>query len=312
MPEKILIVDDDVNALAALTRRLRNSYDVRLANGAESALRFLIEDGPFAAVVSDMHMPGVDGATLLRELRRLAPDTMRIMLTGCGKRETAVRAINDAAVFRFLTKPCNAGMLETALKDAVAEFDISVQRRKLEGDLRSLAYTDELTGLENRRRFFEHGHIEWRRARRYHGPLSVALFDVDHFKLVNDTLGHDAGDMVLRHVAHALKEGVRTDDMICRYGGEEFAALFLQADGAKAAEIAQRICNGVAARTASGELPMLCVTMSAGVATITDADATLSDLLARADGALYLAKRNGRNRVEMATGFAIPAGGGTA
>ncbi len=165
-----------------------------------------------------------------------------------------------------------------------------------------LAVTDGLTGLSNRRHFFERFDEEIDRARRYGSNLSLLMLDIDHFKQVNDTYGHPAGDMVLAEVARLLNANIRTSDIIGRYGGEEFAILIPAMSVSEAAQAAEKLRVVIEVNDIALEGPPLNVTISAGVADISsvieDTKASPKDALIRAaDRALYRAKNEGRNRV---------------
>ena len=162
-----------------------------------------------------------------------------------------------------------------------------------------IAVTDELSGLYSRRYFETRFAEEWERSRRYGAPLSVALFDLDHFKKLNDTLGHGAGDAAIRRFGEILKAAVRSSDLACRYGGEEFAVLFPETAARSALAVADRVRRNVEREPfVSGE-PFR-VTVSAGVADTQDLDSEdRHALLVRADQALYYAKDSGRNRARL-------------
>jgi diguanylate cyclase (GGDEF)-like protein len=174
--------------------------------------------------------------------------------------------------------------------------------RERELKLERLSRTDALTGLTNRRRFLEVCEYELGRARRYGTHLSVIIVDLDHFKKVNDTRGHLAGDRTLAAVAGVLAHTLRDVDTAARYGGEEFAVLLPDTDAAGAAEVATRCLRRIAKTPFdAGEGPSLSVTASMGVAAFPDAAvARIEDLLRRADEALYRAKEGGRNQVVVA------------
>jgi len=174
--------------------------------------------------------------------------------------------------------------------------------RERELKLEQLSRTDALTGLTNRRRFLELCEHELGRARRYGSSFAVVLVDLDHFKKVNDTRGHLAGDRTLAAVAQVLAQSLRDVDTAARYGGEEFALLLPDTDAAGAAEVANRCLRRIAKTPIdAGEGPSLTVTASMGVAAFPDASvARIEDLLRRADEALYRAKEEGRNRVVVA------------
>ena len=162
-----------------------------------------------------------------------------------------------------------------------------------------IAVTDELSGLFSRRYFETRFGEEWARHRRYGAPLSVALFDLDHFKRLNDTLGHRAGDMAIRRFGEILRAAVRSTDLACRYGGEEFAVLFPETAARSALAVADRVRRNVEREPFAAERPFR-VTVSAGVADTHDLSGEdRHELLVRADKALYFAKDTGRNRARL-------------
>jgi len=180
---------------------------------------------------------------------------------------------------------------------AVATIRDITERKATEARLRELATTDSLTGLCNRRRFMELAEREFVRSRRYQGALTMLMMDIDHFKRVNDTHGHDVGDEVLRELARISRAALREPDVLGRLGGEEFGVLLPETDAGAALEVAERLRRAIEdapMATAVGEMR---ITVSIGAAT-SDADAdSVATLLKRADVALYAAKEAGRNRV---------------
>lgn len=177
--------------------------------------------------------------------------------------------------------------------------DITKRKRMLE-DLRYLATTDGLTGVYNRRHFLELCERELNRARRYPQKMTLLMLDADHFKKVNDAHGHAAGDEVLCTLTRLCRSNVREVDLIGRMGGEEFAILLPQTGLSAATEIAERLRNAIAQTT----LPlmdgqMLRFTVSIGVCSLAAGAKTIDEFLKAADQALYTAKHNGRNRVEV-------------
>lgn len=196
--------------------------------------------------------------------------------------------------------PDGLGEAEVALAAAVAsQGGLALEGARLLREVSRLAEVDDLTGLPNRRRLLTLGEQELAVAARYGRPLSVCLLDIDHFKEVNDTLGHAAGDEVLREVARRLASELRTPDLLGRYGGEEFLALLPETPDAR--ELAERLRAAVAARPVVSRAGTISVTVSAGVAARLPGDASLPTLVERADAALYEAKRAGRNRVASAS-----------
>ncbi len=299
MSSKVLIVDDDPNVLSGFRRHLRNRFTIHTVCNGEEALRALEGEGPFAVIVADMRMPGMSGVQLLGEFVRRAPDTSRIMLTGCGEQETAKEAVNEGNIFRFLTKPCPPETLANVIEEAIEEHIRIVQEREHIIELQESALTDELTGVGNRRHFLELARHEVRRARRSGKPLSAVMLDADYFKKVNDSFGHQAGDEVLRMLARICGESLRESDVLGRYGGEEFAILFPETGVIKAKDVAERIRKAVAAEVVETEDGPVRITVSMGVASGMGKDVEIGAILERADAALYVAKENGRDRVEM-------------
>ena len=171
---------------------------------------------------------------------------------------------------------------------------------EMEAVLRSLATIDELTGIPNRRHFLELTARGLAQAKRHRRPVAMVIFDLDRFKLVNDTYGHQAGDALLRAIAHAAAAGVRTGDVIGRFGGEEFAVFLADADRAGAAAFAERLRAAIAGARVEWRGRTLRATASVGVVTVTgDAAPTLDQLIAAADRAQYGAKARGGDAVEV-------------
>jgi diguanylate cyclase (GGDEF)-like protein len=174
--------------------------------------------------------------------------------------------------------------------------------------LRQLATRDQLTGMLNRRELDRILMEESERAQRFGHSLALIMVDIDHFKSVNDTHGHPAGDAVLRRVAQRLTAQVRTVDRIARYGGEEFALVLVQTDRRAALEVASRIVATVAAQPVpidgGRELPL---TVSAGLAVLPADAKHVEQLISAADRALYAAKKGGRNRVVAFHELSLPA-----
>ncbi len=170
-------------------------------------------------------------------------------------------------------------------------------RRTLEEELRRLATTDSLTGASNRRHFLELASAELKRSRRYGAPLAVLMLDIDHFKQVNDSFGHDAGDEVLKKLVDCCLQTLRSSDLFGRFGGEEFAALLPETSEQAALQTCERLCqelSGLRIRTHRGEVR---ITVSIGLTMLTGSDQDFDSLLKRADNALYEAKNAGRNLI---------------
>lgn len=178
--------------------------------------------------------------------------------------------------------------------------DVSECKRMMD-ELKRMAATDELTGVLNRRQFQLVADQEMRRANRHPLNLSVLAFDLDRFKAINDTYGHLAGDAVLKAFAGLLQEELRDSDVVCRYGGEEFIALLINADATGAVDVAERIRERWAAVSTRYDQNEITTTVSIGVTEIGPDDSQITEAIRRADAAMYDAKNQGRNQVQVQT-----------
>lgn len=188
------------------------------------------------------------------------------------------------------------------LETLAATAAIAIQNARLFNQVQELATLDALTGVANRRHFFDLARREVERAERYHHPLSLLMIDVDHFKQFNDTYGHVAGDQALRAIAARLRDNLRENDSIGRFGGEEFLVLLPETGSEQALQVAERLRGAIGARPITTDEGEVGVTVSIGVASCAGARQPLSveQLLKRADDALYVAKRRGRNQIQVA------------
>jgi len=183
----------------------------------------------------------------------------------------------------------------------IASYTDITERKRMEEELRRLATTDPLTGVNNRRRYSEISERELTRCKRYQHPLCVLMLDADHFKAVNDTYGHEAGDRVLKSLADACVKELRDVDVLGRFGGEEFTVTLPETTLATALEAAERLRVALAqTRVALDDGQEISFTVSIGASALKEQDETLADILNRADAALYTAKEEGRNRVVAA------------
>lgn len=178
-----------------------------------------------------------------------------------------------------------------------SQVAVAIENARLFDEVQQLAITDGLTGLYNRRYFMELAQSEFERARRYKRHLSAMMFDIDHFKKVNDNCGHPFGDMVLQKIAGLCKEKLREADPIARYGGEEFVALIVEAGSKHAKMVGERLRSEVEKMVTQHEKGEIRVTVSVGIAEMNNDTPTIESLIARADQALYVAKHKGRNSV---------------
>ena len=183
-------------------------------------------------------------------------------------------------------------VLETLATHAAA----AIEAARLHGRTEELAQTDALTGLANRRRLDDDLAVECGRSVRYGRPLALVMFDVDHFKSLNDTFGHVRGDEILQELADAVRAAVRATDTVYRYGGEEFAVLARETDAEHATVLAERLRSRIE-RHFSARKSLRPITASFGVGTVPPTECVPERIVAQADSALYRAKADGRNRV---------------
>jgi diguanylate cyclase (GGDEF)-like protein len=247
-------------------------------------------------------MPVFDGMKFLalRATRAELAHIPVIMLTA--ERDSERKAeILDRGASDYVTKPFNEKELIARVRVHHRVKALQDQLREANVRLESLAVTDGLTGLFNRRHFDRLLVGEVQRTLRYKVPLVVLLLDLDHFKQVNDTYGHPAGDLVLKNVSRVLSAGVRSTDFVARFGGEEMAVILTQTGLPAAAEVAERLRAQIAATPHDCQGTTLYKTASFGLAAFDGAGTPVSpeELLTRADQALYRAKHSGRNRVEV-------------
>lgn len=289
--------------LEATLQRL--GHDVVAVGDGSAALDVLLgDDGPTMAVL-DWVMPGADGLAICQAVReRSAKYVYLILLTAKDKSEDMVAGLASGAD-DFLTKPCHASELQARVRSGVRVLELQERLRRAEDALGGEAARDHLTGLWNRRTILDHLHRELRRAAHEHRPFAIVLADLDRFNVVNDTHGQAAGDDVLREAARRIRSAMRDYDLIGRYGGEEFLLLLPGCDGTSAAQVAERVRTGFAAKAVRiGEVDLI-VSVSLGAAWTTSGGVGQSLLIQAADEALSKAKSLGRNRVEV--GAASPS-----
>jgi diguanylate cyclase (GGDEF)-like protein len=179
------------------------------------------------------------------------------------------------------------------------QVSTSLERARLFQEVQNLAITDPLTGLHNRRSLYELGKIEFARADRFHRPYSCLMLDIDHFKQINDSHGHHAGDLVLQEFARLCRKSVRDIDLVGRYGGEELLILMPETSIERAINVAERLRLNVAGYPIPSAGAEITITASIGVAARDENTPDLETLIARADQAMYIAKHRGRNRVAV-------------
>jgi diguanylate cyclase (GGDEF)-like protein len=307
---KILVADDDPVSRLMLSRLLgKQDCEVVVATNGVDAWQILQQggDAPKLAIL-DWMMPGLDGLEVCRRIRsQNGSYTYALLLTSRHEKRDILSGL-AAGADDYLTKPVDPAELKARLD--VGHRILDLQDRLLRAyEARNFEAThDQLTGLWNRPAILQQFHTEWERSRREGTDVAVLLADVDHFKLVNDTHGHLAGDAVLRQDAVRMKVALRPYDAIGRYGGEEFLLIVPNCDASQALTVAERMRSSVShgAIDVPGGSEAVSVSISIGAAAVCAESAGTEDAaLQAADSALYRAKQCGRNRTEVIS--CIPA-----
>lgn len=278
----LLIVDDDPDMLS-ISSELLKDYQVFTESSPLRALEILKEK-KIALILSDYQMPEMNGIDFLKKCLEIQPQAKRVLVSAFIDLVHSDQIWNEARVHRVLTKPYKAEALFEVVETAMLEFSIEEENDRL----RKLALIDSVTGIANQRFFWERLRSELNRAKRFHRPLSLAIFDVDGFKEINDSAGHLKGDATLKRVAELLTQEFRHMDIIARYGGDEFAAILLEIEGPQAAIIAKRARDKIF--QVSG------ISLSGGVSSYPEC-ATEKELVEFADAKLIQVKKMSKGQV---------------
>lgn len=284
-----MVVDDDEMIRKLLDKRLKASgFEVNLFESAVAALPEVSEIKP-DLIIMDVNMPGKDGYSACKEVSRDFPEIPVIFLTASGGVEDKIIGFESGGQ-DYISKPFHFEELLARINVALKLNEKRIKAVRDAEAYKNLSITDPLTQVSNRRYFDIKFKEELERASRTGYLLSCLMIDIDKFKKINDTYGHQTGDEVLKKVAATIKESIRAVDFVSRYGGEEFIVILSQTDLNGAAQMAERI------RIAISNIklpPIEKITASIGAAT-----GNSKEIVSNADSALYKAKQNGRNRVE--------------
>ena len=327
----VLVVDDEPGNLIVLRSVLGRDHRLLEAHSGAEALEMLSRYEDIAMIVSDQRMPGMTGVEMLEQTREVAPDAVRIIVTGFADIDAVIDAVNRAHIYRFVVKPFDRRDFRLTVRRALEAraMDLELQRYyhsleqmveqrtrelvELTERLKQISITDPLTGLHNRRFLLDTIEADVATCRRRleetddlsavpeDASLVFLLLDLDHFKKVNDTWGHDAGDRALEQMAEILRQQCRSSDILVRWGGEEFLIVHRFRGRDKAAILAERLRDSVAKHAFDlGHDATCACTCSIGFAPfpfVLDQPKGLSwqQVVSLADQALYLAKRGGRD-----------------
>ena len=296
---RVAVIDDNPTSYERTLKALAGDQTVEVLSRPDEAV-FRAAEGNYDLIVLSLGLDVPDPLRLCAQLRAIdRTRTIPILLVASEGQEPAILRAVEIGVNDYVLRPLDGHEL-------LARARTQVRRHRMNETLRSsvhqtmrMAVKDQLTGLSNRRHFDRHGTALFEKARETGADLALVMLDIDHFKAINDTHGHAIGDEVLIEFANRLGRNVRSKDMACRLGGEEFVVAMPGTDLELAFVVADRMRREVAMHpfVARGGAEQLSVTTSAGVAIVGDGDASLADTLARADAALYNAKQNGRDQV---------------
>ena len=304
---RILIIEDS-KSQADLTRDFleRNDYEVEWAADGVSGIK-AIKTASFDVILLDLVLPDMSGNDICRWVK-INYDTKGIpiiMLTVKSSLDDKVSSL-EAGADGYLAKPYSEVELNVtiyaALRTKALQDELKQRNKQMEGlltEVEFLAITDPLTGLHNRRFFDTVLKKELTEGKRYGQKVTCLMLDIDHFKRINDTYGHETGDTVLKEVASSLKSLLREVDTIARWGGEEFIVMMPHTDINGALVPGSRILKSIADMTFA-KIPGVRITVSIGLACTGETQNTPDILVNAADLALYEAKRKGRNRIEVA------------
>lgn len=301
----ILLVDDDESNLKLLEAMLfSNDYVVRSATGGREALASVEEQLP-DLILLDIMMPDIDGFEVMRRLKA-SPRTCLIpiiLITALKDRDLRIKSLDEGGT-EFLSKPVERAELLIRVKNVlkVKEYQdfLLSHNATLDERIQWLAHFDALTGLPNRALINDRANFAIRMARRRHVQLAIMYLDLDHFKNVNDSLGHDIGDKLLKKMAECLKSLVREQDTLSRQGGDEFILVLPDTNANGAARLAERLLEAVAQRFQVDQY-VLSITTSIGISMFPDNGEDFESLCKNADIAMYRAKSDGRNSYQFFT-----------
>ncbi|MGC2194915.1 MAG: diguanylate cyclase [Terriglobales bacterium] len=297
---RVLVAEDDPMFRRILKSWLETwGYQVTIAEDGEKAWDILQQETQPELLILDWIMPGIDGAELCHRIRarQRTPYQYILLVTAKDDTEDVVAGL-EAGADDYLTKPFERNELRARLRVGRRILMLQAGLIQAREDLRFQATHDALTGIWNRRALLDLLQREIERASRSQTSTGLLMLDLDHFKEVNDTHGHLAGDAVLREMARRVTQVIRSYDLVGRHGGEEFLVVLPGCDPQQTLQSAERIRSVVAAHPVIVDYSEIHVTISVG-ATATTANASEQEILAIADTALYQAKNAGRNRTVL-------------
>ncbi|GAA6172773.1 hypothetical protein NBRC116592_24430 [Colwellia sp. KU-HH00111] len=317
--QEILVVDDEIEIIKSLRRQFMRYYHVNIANSGQEALEIL-KNKPIKVIISDQRMPDMNGSEFLSHVEKHYPDSIRMLLTGFADINAVIQAVNEGHIFRYVTKPWNPIELDSIVGEAFERYNIIEKNRDLLEQLQSanatleervrqrtielekaneklnqIATHDHLTGLANRALFQEQLDLCLASAKRNKKLVAVFFLDLDGFKAVNDTYGHDIGDKLLQQVSTRIKNLIRAEDVLARIGGDEFSLLTSNlVDKADVKRISHAIIHAIS-EIFELDGHQCKIGVSIGISFYPEHAEDATSLLKKADEAMYAIKKSGKN-----------------
>ncbi len=300
----VLLAEDDRLTKRLLERTLlKAGYEVTSVSNGHEALE-IFNDKFFPIILTDWMMPEMDGLQLCKSIRENKHSSGYVFIVIFTSKESTsdIVAGLEAGADDFLTKPVNDAELIARLNTGKRILELEKSLKDANEKIKMLSISDALTASYNRGYLSERLPMELKRARRYGFPFSIVMYDIDFFKKVNDTYGHQAGDQVLKESAACVKESIRDDiDWVARYGGEEFLVVLPETNIDGACIVAERLRNTISELQINAKENLIHITASFGVAGFDrispDEEITSEAIINKVDECLYTSKREGRNRV---------------
>ncbi len=296
---RILIVDDRKASYERIATTLSNEHTVDIETNPSEAL-FHAAEGNYDLLIVSLGLQNFDALRLCSQVRSLER-TRNVPILAVSEADNNARLVRglEIGINDYLIRPVDKNEMLARVRTQIKKKRYAERLRDNVQKSAEMAITDGLTGLFNRRYMEMHLASLVEQAASRGKPIAVLIIDIDHFKAVNDTYGHDAGDEVLREFALRIRKAIRNIDLACRYGGEEFVIVMPETDVAVATMVAERLRRRIATEPFAIEqgARQLTVTISIGLAALADANDNAAAILKRADTALYRAKNEGRNRV---------------
>ncbi|WP_428608729.1 EAL domain-containing response regulator [Sedimenticola sp.] len=312
MTERILLVDDEPFILSGYRRGLGKQFTIDTATSGTEALEMFGPEGssPYAVVVSDMRMPEMDGVELLERLAVSHPEAIRIMLTGNSDQQTAINAVNQGHVFKFLSKPCAAADLKVALEEALERYRSERERERiakqdavkvqhLSAKLIHQTRHDILTGLANRHAFELRLKNSLESAKQEGRQHIFCFIDIDHFHRINDACGYTAGDELLRQLGGLLSHHRRSGDLAARLGSDQFGLILSDCNLQDGQQIIHTLHEQMKQHVFHWEESSYDLSVSIGLVPVTRDSDSVAALFSAAETACNVAKDEGRNQVHI-------------